>query len=60
MLCAVNGMKNDGFDFKAVFAEKGMHIAPFQDKDITVYTLLISECEVRCYQIFSSEAQTAA
>lgn len=53
-------MKNDGFDFKAMFARKGMSIAPLQDKDIIVYALLISGCEVRQYQLFSPEAQTAA
>lgn len=51
-------MKNDGFDFKAMFAKKGMSIAPLQDKDIIVYALLFSRCDVRQY--FSPEAQTAA
>lgn len=60
MLYAVNIMKNYGFDFKAMFAKKDMPIAPFQDKDIIVYALLISGCEVRWYQLFSPEAQTAA
>lgn len=46
MLYVVNIMINYGFDFKAVFAKKGMPIAPFQDKNIIVFALLISGCEV--------------
>lgn len=36
MLYVENIMKDDGFDFKAMFASKGMSITPFQDKDIIV------------------------
>lgn len=43
-----------------MFAKKGTSFAPFQDKDIIVYALLISGCEVRQYQLFSPEAQIAA
>lgn len=60
MQYVVNIMINYGFDFKAVFAKKGMPIAPFQDKNIIVFALLISGCEVRWYQLFCPEAQTAA